>query len=392
MKMKEDTKIVVTGRDTKFYGGVVNPPVYHASTVLFNSMEELENRQQRTGLKISYGLRGTPTTFCLEQAIAELEGGYGTVLCSSGLAAICMALMAFVKCGDNILMVDSVYGPTRKFCDTWLPRYGVSTTYYDPMIGADIADLIRPETSVVFIESPGSITFEVQDVPAIAAAGGAKGAKVLMDNTWASPLYFKPFTKGVDVSIQAATKFIVGHSDVLLGSVTTNKESWKAVKSCFSEYGQQGAPDDVYFAQRGLRTLSIRLKRHQETGLKLARWLGDRPEVEQVLHPALPGCPGHEFWKRDFLGASGLFAVVLKPYTKTALAFMLDHMQLFGMGFSWGGYESLIVPYDLSGVRTVTYYEWSGGYRVLRIYAGLEDPEDLISDLEAGFERLNAAC
>ena len=212
-----------------------------------------------------------------------------------------------------------------------------------------------------------------------------------MDNTWASPLYFKPFTKGVDVSIQAATKFIAGHSDALLGSVTTNKESWKVVKSCFSEYGQQGAPDDVYFAQRGLRTLSIRLKRSQETGLKLARWLSDRPEVEQVLHPALPGCPGHEFWKRDFLGASGLFAVVLQPYTRTALASMLDHMQLFGMGFSWGGYESLIVPYDLSGVRTVTHHEWFGGYRVLRIYAGLEDPEDLTADLEAGFERLNAA-
>jgi cystathionine beta-lyase len=389
--MKEDTKIVVTGRDTKFYGGVVNPPVYHASTVLFDSVQELENRYQRTGLQMAYGLRGTPTTFCLEQVIAELEGGYGTVLCSSGLAAICIALMAFVQCGDNILVVDSVYGPTRKFCDTWLPRYGVSTTYYDPMIGADIVELIRPETSVVFVESPGSVTFEVQDVPTIAAAARAKGAKVIMDNTWASPLFFKPFTKGVDVSVQAATKFIAGHSDVMLGSVTSTKESWKAIKSCFAEFGQQGAPDDVYLAQRGLRTISVRLKRHQETGLTLARWLGERPEVEQVLHPALPGCPGHEYWKRDFLGAPGLFAVVLKPYSKTALADMLEDMELFGMGFSWGGYESLIVPYDLSDMRTVTRHEWSDGYRLLRLYAGLEDADDLISDLKAGFERLNAA-
>jgi len=389
--MEKDTKIVRVGRDPKFYGGAVNPPVYHASTILFPTVEEFETSQKRKPLQMRYGLLGTPTTYCLEQAISELEGGYGTVLCSSGLAAICIALMAFVKSGDNILMVDSVYGPTRRFCDNWLPRYGVTTTYYEPQIGAGISDLIREETSVIFIESPGSLTFEVQDVVAISAAAKAKGVRVLMDNTWASPIFFKPLTKGVDVSIQAVTKYIAGHSDVMLGSVTTTEEAWSAVKTCFTHYGQQGAPDDVYLAQRGLRTISVRLKRHEETGLILANWLKERPEVEQVLHPAFSDCPGHEFWKRDFLGTAGLFGVVLKPVPRSALFAMLDHMEIFGIGFSWGGYESLITPSDLSNIRTVSRYRWDDGCSLLRLNAGLEDPRDLIADLDAGFDRLNEA-
>jgi cystathionine beta-lyase len=389
--MKEDTKIVRTGRNPEFYGGVVNPPVYHASTVLFPNVEEFEKAQQRKGLQMRYGLIGTPTIYCLEQAIAELEGGYDTVLCSSGLAAICIALMALVKSGENILMVDSVYGPTRRFCDNWLPRYGVTTTYYDPQIGSEISDLIREETSVVFIESPGSLTFEVQDVIAISTEAKAKGVWVVMDNTWASPIFFKPFTKGIDVSIQAATKYIAGHSDVMLGSVTTSEEVWPAIKACFTHYGQQGAPDDVYLAQRGLRTISVRLKRHEETGLILANWFKERPEVKKVLHPAISDCPGHEFWKRDFLGASGLFGVVIKPVKRRALLAMLDHMELFGIGFSWGGYESLIMPCDLSNIRTVSRCGWDKDCLLFRINAGLEDPRDLIEDLSAGFSRLTAA-
>jgi cysteine-S-conjugate beta-lyase len=390
MQYKEDTKVVRVGRDSDLYGGIVNPPVYHASTVLFPTVEEFETSQQRKYPRMRYGLLGTPTTSCLEQAIAELEGGYGTVLCSSGLAAISIALMAFVKSGENILMVDSVYGPTRRFCYNCLPRYGVTTTFYDPQIGAGISDLIKEKTSLIFIESPGSLTFEVQDVIAISLAAKEKGAIVLMDNTWASPILFKPFTKGVDVSIQAATKYIAGHSDVMLGAVTATEEAWPRVKACFTDYGQQGAPDDVYLAQRGLRTISIRLKRHEETGLILANWLKDRPEVERVLHPAFSDCPGHEFWKRDFLGATGLFGVVLKPAPRHALFAMLDHMELFGIGFSWGGYESLIAPYDLSGIRTILKYEWDKNCVLLRINTGLENQQDLIADLDAGFDRLKA--
>lgn len=386
--MKEETKVVTAGRDPENHYGIINPPVYHASTVLFSTLAALEGRDPLSSRSVTYGLRGTPTQFALNQALAELEGGHECWLFPSGLAAVVVALLAYVKAGDHVLMTDSVYGPTRTFCDIWLRRFGVATTYYDPLIGSAIAGLMRPETTIVFTESPGSLTFEVQDIPAISAAAKDGGATVIMDNTWASPLYFKPFEHGVDVSVQAATKYIVGHSDAMLGSVTSTEAAWPALQRAALLFGQQGAPDDCYLAQRGLRTMAVRLARHQETGLRLARCLLDRPEVDQVLHPGLPGDFGHDIWKRDFTGASGLFGVVLKPCSRQGLAAMLDGLELFGMGYSWGGYESLILPSDPRPVRTAT--RWSAPGPLLRIHAGLEDPQDLIADLEAGFERLKA--
>ncbi|KIX11114.1 cystathionine beta-lyase [Dethiosulfatarculus sandiegensis] len=387
--MKTDTRIIHSGRHPEENHGVVNPPVYHASTILFPTVEKLEHRDPTKRKSIHYGLYGTPTTFGLEDALAELEGGYDTKLFPSGLAAITVPMMAYLKAGDHLLMVDSVYGPTRRFCDNWLTRFGVETTYYDPMIGAGIRDLFKGNTKLVFLESPGSITFEVQDVPAICAEAKARGITTMIDNTWATPLYFKPFEHGVDVSLHAGTKYINGHSDVMLGTATATEEAFPALSKAATEFGQTIAPDDSYLALRGLRTISLRLNRHEKTALKLAHWLEDRVEVERVLHPALPSCPGHEFWKRDFLGSSGLFGLLLKPASKKALAAMLDNMELFKMGYSWGGFESLILPHDPADIRTAT--KWQAEGPLLRLHAGLEDPEDLIRDLEKGFERLNQA-
>jgi cystathionine beta-lyase len=387
--MKDDTKIVLAGREPHAHHGAVNPPVYHASTILFPTLSALEESAKgRARRSVVYGRRGTPTLFALEDAVAELEGGDTCVLCPSGLAAVSVALLAFLKAGDHLLMTDSVYGPTRVFCDTVLRRFGVETTYYDPLIGSGIAGLIRAETHVVFTESPGSLTFEVQDIPAIVEAAYAKGALVLMDNTWASPLFFKALEHGVDVAIQAGTKYLVGHSDVMIGTATARGAVGEQLRRFHGTLGQTAGPDDVYLTQRGLRTLGVRLRRHEETGLRLARWLQTRPEVTRVLHPALPGDSGHEIWKRDFLGASGLFAIVLKPCSKPALAAMVDHLRLFGMGYSWGGYESLILPSDPAPIRTAT--AWTDEGLLLRIHAGLEDPDDLIADLAAGFDRLNS--
>ena len=387
--MKQDTKLVTLGRDPHSNHGILNPPVYHASTVLFKTVDDLVNRYQRPGKNVAYGLHGTPSHFMLEDALAELEGGEDAKLEPSGLAAITIALMAFLEAGDHLLMPDSVYGPVRRFCLAELPRLKVETSFYDPMIGAGIADLIRPNTKIVYTESPGSQTFEVQDIPAIAEQAHRAGAVVLMDNAWATPLYFKPFEHGVDVSIQPVTKYIGGHSDCMFGAIISSGEHMEAVRRAHTNYGTGVGPDDVYLVLRGMRTMSIRLERHQKTGLILANWFKERPEVDRVLHPALPECPGHEFWKRDFLGASGLFGVVLKPARDRALAAMLDHMELFGMGFSWGGYESLLIPTNPAEIRTVC--KWDAGCPSLRCHAGLEDPEDLIADLEAGFERFNKA-
>jgi cysteine-S-conjugate beta-lyase len=387
--MKDETKLVTLGRHPERNYGIINPPVYHASTVLFPTIEALENAPAGSSRQVTYGLHGTPTQHGLADALAELEGGHDTWLFSSGLAAITVAMLAYLKTGDQVLMTDSVYGPTRRFCEVWLKRFGIETTYYHPLIGEGIESLMRPETRVVFTESPGSLTFEIQDIPAICRVARNHNAIVMLDNTWASPLYFKPFDFGVDVSIQAATKYICGHSDVMLGSVTANAEAWPALAKAALHFGQQGAPDDCYLVQRGLRTLAVRLGRHQDSGLKLARWLQKRPEVDRVLHPALPEHPGHALWKRDFSGASGLFAVQLKPCSKKGLAAMLEGMTLFGMGYSWGGYESLIIPIDLTRIRTVT--TWTGQGPLLRIHAGLEDADDLIADLKQGFERLHNA-
>ncbi len=389
---KIDTLLGRLGRDPQRQHHVVNPPVYHASTLLFETVAELEEalRDKIGKGNLSYGRYGTPTTFALEDAIAQLEGGYGAIAVPTGLAAITSTLSAFTAAGDHILVTDSAYEPTRRVCDVLLRRFGVETTYYDPLVGAGIAELIRPNTRLVYLESPGSLTFEVQDVPAIAAAARRAGVVSIADNTWATPLYFNPLACGVDVSIVAGTKYVVGHADAMLGLVVTHEAHYKHVRRTVVSLGHAVAPDDVYLALRGLRTLSVRLARHHETGVKLAEWLQARPEVARVMHPALPDDPGHALWRRDFRGASGLFGALLHPYPSDAVVAMLDGLALFGMGVSWGGYESLVLPVQPERVRTATTWEAPGP--VLRVHAGLEDPEDLIADLEAGFERLNRAA
>jgi cystathionine beta-lyase len=376
------TKVVHSGRAPHDNFGFVNPPVYRGSTVLFPTAEKLWKRDQ----PYTYGRSSTPTVRSLEESIAEVEGGTATALTASGYQAVSTAILAFVKSGDHILMVDSVYQPTRKFCDYMLAKLGVETTYYDPLIGAGIADLIRPNTRIIFTESPGSQTFEVQDIPAIARVARERELWLLMDNTWASPLYFRPFEHGVDVSIQAATKYIVGHADAMLGAITSNARAAKQVALAKEQLGVCPGSEETFLGMRGLRTLATRLAQHQRSGLEIARWLEGRPEVARVLHPGLPSHPQHALWKRDFLGATGLFSIVLKPASDKAVAAMLDGLQLFGMGFSWGGYESLIIPFDPKPYRTAT--KWSAEGPALRLHIGLEDVDDLRADLDAGFKRL----
>lgn len=384
---KPDTLITQSGRNPAANFGIVNPPVYHASTILHGTVAELEEADRTPFDGVRYGRRGTPTTFALEDAMRDLESGYRTIALPSGLAAITASLMAFVQAGDHILMVDTAYAPTRFFCDKVLKGFGVETTYYDPMIGGAIKDLMRPETKVVFTESPGSVTFEVQDIPAIAEEAHKLGAVVLCDNTWATPYYFKPLAHGADVSINAATKYIVGHADCMMGLVTCTEEAYMPVRRATALLGHGVGPDDCYLALRGLRTLAVRLPRHHESALKVATWLSERPEVANVLHPALDNCPGHDVFKRDFGGSTGLFAVELKPdYSKEQLTRMLDGMELLSMGYSWGGYESLILPQNPSNIRTAT--QWQDRGPLLRIHIGLEDVSDILSDLEAGLDRL----
>ena len=388
--MKTDSLIVHAGRDGHAQHGVVNPPVYHVSTVTFPTVAALEAASRNPFDGVYYGRYGTPTTFALEEAVAALEGGWRSVATSSGLAAIVGTLVALLQSGDHLLMVDTTYAPSRRFCDTALAHLGIETTYYDPGIGAGIAALMRPTTRVVFVVAPGSLTFEMQDVPAIAAAAHAGGAVVVMDNTWASPLFFKPFEHGVDVSVQAATKYIVGHSDAMLGTITATEALWKRIKQSVVLFGYSAGSAECHLGLRGLRTLSVRLARHQQAGLTVARWLAARPEVERVLHPALPDDPGHQLWRRDFTGASGLFGVILKPATKAAVAAMLDGYHHFAMGYSWGGFESLVIPTEGHVPRTAT--QWAPSGPTLRYHIGLEDMDDLIADLEAGFVRLAAAA
>ena len=387
--MKESTTIATVGLDPFSNHGVVNPPVYHASTVLFPTLAEWKASRDHAYKGVRYGRSGTPTSFALQDAVAALEGGHRSLVTACGAGAVCTALMSFADAGDHILVADTVYGPTRRICRKLLTRFGIETTFYDPMIGAGIADLMRPNTKLVFLESPGTMTFEVQDVPAITCAAHAGGAVVVIDNTWASPLYFKPFKHGVDVSIQAATKYISGHSDIMLGLITMTDEIFPRIQPNTNMLGHCAGPDDCYLALRGLRTIGVRLARHQESALALAHWLQGRPEVSRVMHPALPDHPGHEFWKRDFLGSSGLFGFILKPILESALAAMLDGMKLFHMGASWGGFESLLIPANLENMRTATVWDDPG--QVMRIHVGLEDVDDLKADLEAGFERLSGA-
>jgi cysteine-S-conjugate beta-lyase len=383
---KPATRLVIGGRE-EIAHGFVNPAVHHVSTVLYPNAEDFLARRAR----YLYGRRGTPTSEALETALREIEGPEcaGVALLPSGLSAISTALFSVLNAGDHLLVTDSVYEPTRKFCEGVLKRYGVSTTYYDPLIGAGIASLIEPNTRAVFVEAPGSLTFEIQDVPAIAAAAHARGALVLMDNTWASPLFFRAFEKGVDLSIQAATKYISGHSDVMLGTVSANATTWRRLSDAVHLLGLCVGPDDIYLALRGLRTLGVRLAQHQASGLKVARWLGERPEVAGVLHPALASCPGHAIWERDFSGASGLFGVVFNPIPERAVHAFLDELRLFGIGASWGGFESLAIPFDCAAIRTAT--RWTPGGPTVRFHIGLEDVDDLIGDLERGFAALPTA-
>ncbi|MEM8574017.1 MAG: cystathionine beta-lyase [Pseudomonadota bacterium] len=382
---KHATRLSHAGRDPRRYQGFVNTPIYRGSTVLYPTFDSLLADDQ----EFSYGRLGTPTVRALEDTLAEMEGGHATLLTPSGLSAITTTILSFVAAGDHMLVSDSVYKPTRRFCETVLKRLGVTTTYYDPVIGGDIADLVEERTKLVFTESPGSQTFEMQDIPAIAEVAHAAGAEVIMDNTWATPLYFKPFDHGVDVVVHAATKYIVGHADAMLGVITMNETAAAPVAKTHDILGLCPGPEDVYLALRGLRTLDVRLRRHQETGLALAEWLAQRPEVSRVIHPARPDHPGHALWQRDFTGASGLFGIVLNPASRQALSAMLDGLSLFGMGYSWGGYESLILPVDPKTYRSATVWEPEGP--TLRIHAGLEDIEDLKADLEAGFQRLREA-
>ena len=381
------TKVVTAGREPKSYHGFVNPPVYHASTVLYPNAEDFLAHRAR----YQYGRRGTPTTEALEFALQELEGPQcaGVSLLPSGLAAISAALLAVVQAGDHVLVTDSAYGPTRNFCGQILSRLGVATTYYDPGIGGAIGELIQPNTRAIYVESPGSLSFEMQDVGAIAKAAHDKGALVLMDNTWATPLYFRPLDHGVDLVIQAGTKYIGGHSDVMLGTVSANAATVAELKQTVRLTGLCEGPDDVYLGLRGLRTLSVRLDRHYQSGVAVARWLERRPEVLRMLHPALPSHPGHAIWKRDFSGASGLFSMVLKPVPRKAYLAFVDTLELFGIGASWGGYESLAIPFDCAPMRTAT--RWEPGGPTVRFHIGLEAVEDLTADLERGFAALAAA-
>jgi cysteine-S-conjugate beta-lyase len=379
---RQDTRLAHAGRDPERYHGFVNTPIYRGSTVLFPTVACLEASAQ----EYTYGRLGTPTVKALEEAIAELEGGHRTQLTPSGLSAVVTSLLAFVSAGDNVLISDTVYRPTRRFCDHVLKRLGVSATYYDPLIGAGIENLIGDKTRVVFAESPGSQTFEVQDLPAIAAAAHARGAVVILDNTWATPLYFKPFAHGADVSIQAATKYIVGHADAMLGAITTSEKTAPQIARAHEELGLCTGPEDAYLGLRGLRSLSVRLERHQRSGIAMAEWLAQRSEVAKVIHPALASHPGHDLWSRDFTGASGLFSIILKPCSQDAVAAMLDGLSLFGMGYSWGGFESLILPFDPRAYRTATRWQETG--QALRLHIGLEDVEDLKADLDAGLARL----
>jgi cysteine-S-conjugate beta-lyase len=379
---RKQTKVLHLGREPDDQYGFVNTPVYRGSTVLFPTLEKLKSRAQ----PYTYGRRATPTTRALEVALTELEGGAETILTSSGLAAVSTALLAFVQSGDHILVTDSVYQPARTFCDRMLTRLGVETTYYDPLAGDHIAGLIRPNTRLIYVESPGSQTFEMQDIPAIAKMARAKNLWLLADNTWASPLFCSPLAPGADISIQAGTKYVVGHADAMLGAVTANARAAKHLENAKEALGTSPGSEETYLALRGLRTLDVRLQRHMTSGVDLARWLEDRPEVARVMHPALPSHPGHALWKRDFSGASGLFCVVLKPTSDKALAAFLDHLQLFAMGYSWGSYESLVIPFDPTSYRTAA--KWAEAGPALRFHIGLDAVEDLKADLTAGFERM----
>lgn len=379
------TQITQLGRDPAQQSGFVNTPVYRGSTVVFPTVSDIENNRA----EFNYGTAGTPTIANLENAWTQLAGAAGTVLSPSGLGAIALALFTTLKSGDHLLMPDSVYKPTRLFCAGMLAKMGIETTYYDPQIGSDIETLFRPNTTTLFLESPGSQSFEIQDIPAMTALAKRRNIATILDNTWATPIFFKAHEHGCDLSVEAGTKYLGGHSDLLMGIVSANEQWWPKLREAYDLMAMLPGAEDCFLALRGLRTMHLRLKEAEKRGLEMAHWLKSRPEVLKVLHPAFPDCPGHEFWKRDFLGASGLFSIILRPeYTKAGVDDMLDNMSIFAMGYSWGGFESLIIPFNCANYRTVT--QWQPGGLALRLQIGLEDVSDLQTDLAEGFERLNA--
>jgi cystathionine beta-lyase len=370
-------------------GGIVSPPVWRASTILYDDVAHLRAATTNTHERLFYGRKGTPTAWSLADALTEMEpGAEGTMLFPSGVAAIGCALMAVLRPGDRLLMVDAAYDPTRNFCEQVLRPFGVETLYYDPCVGEGIADLITDNVRAIFLESPGSLTFEVQDIPAIVAAARERGVVTLIDNTWATPLFLPALSLGVDISVLACTKYIVGHSDVMIGSVTANAALFPRIRQMAWLFGQMTSPDDAWLAARGLRTLGVRLAQHQASALAIAQWLDAQPDVARVLHPALPGCPGHELWARDFSGSSGLFSFVLDGGDEKARAALIDGLSHFGIGYSWGGFESLALPVDPARYRSAT--RWQAEGPVVRLSIGLEDPADLIADLEAALARFRA--
>jgi cystathionine beta-lyase len=389
-ELGDATRVVQAGRRKEWTGGIVNPPVWRASTILYDSIADLRaNAGKDTHHRLYYGRRGTPTQWSLADALTSLEpGAEATFLYPSGVAAIAAALLSVLSPGDELLLVDSAYDPTRGQAMQLLRRFGITTRFYDPLIGAGIADLIGPATRAIFMESPGSLTFEVQDVPAIVAVARAHGLVTLLDNTWATPLFFPAIEKGVDLTILAATKYVVGHSDVMLGSVTAAPGHFARLRDMSFQLGQVASPDDSWLASRGLRTMAIRLAQHQRSALEIARWLQDRPEIATVLHPALPSCPGHAIWERDFKGSSGLFAFVLNGGGEAARAALIDTLDLFGIGYSWGGFESLAIPADPARIRTAAPRDYAGP--LVRLQIGLEDPADLIADLDRGLAAFRA--
>ncbi|MGH6652458.1 MAG: cystathionine beta-lyase [Sphingopyxis sp.] len=388
--LRPATKLVQGGRrpewtgDPRLGGGVVNPPVWRASTILYDNIADLKARGHATHDQLYYGRRGTPTVWALADALTELEpGAEGTLLYPSGVAANSAGMLALLAPGDHLLMVDSAYEPTRAFCNGLLKRYGVETTFYDPLVGGAIAELIRPETKLIFLESPGSLTFEVQDIPAIVAAARSRGVLTMLDNTWATPLLFPALAHGVDVTMMSLTKYVGGHSDAMMGSLTATRAVWPKLRSAAYQLGQAVSPDDCALMLRGLRTLDVRMARHGASALAVAEWLAARGEVGRVLHPALAGDPGHEIWARDFSGASGLFGFTLKGSDEAGRTRFIEALSHFGIGFSWGGYESLVVPSNPADIRTATF--WTDPDPLVRLSIGLEDPADLIADLARGF-------
>ena len=388
--MKLRTRLAQGGRTARSQPGTVNLPVARASTVTFASIAEMQEVQRRFDADEpvpTYGMLNMPIRVAFEEMMVALEGGHRAVTFPTGLAANVVAILACVKAGDHILVTDSVYQPVRRFCLRQLARMGVETTFYDPCVGANIADLMKPNTKVVYVESPGSHTFEMQDIPAIAREAHVRGAAVIHDNAWATGVFYRSFDHGADLVVQPCTKYPAGHSDVIIGAVVANEKYWPALRDASRDYGQTASPDDIFLAMRGMRTLEVRLRQHEKSGLHVARWLQEHPAVARVLHPGLESDPGHAIWKRDYTGCTGLFGVELEPCGDRGLAAFIDGLKLFALGYSWGGFESLVVPQNIQKSRSVQ--PWSGG-PLIRLHVGLEDPDDLCDDLAQALERIGA--